>query len=583
MPTSTESWSPGGSVSDARVIGRDAGPTAIARTNWNYADVWELIAREQPDRPALVHGDRVVDWARFDREADGVAQWLLGLGLERHDVVALCLRNRPEYLIATFGCMKVAVVPANTNVRYTEEELHALWSQVDVRTVIYDAVSAGAVEPLIDRLPQVRGWLRVPIPGIAAGDPRVSSWPEVAALDSGGPARPAVRGRSGDDPYVLFTGGTTGLPKGVLWRQDDLFTLLNRTVQTPWDEGAGLVGIADRLRAGAARSPRLVVAAPLMHGLGALTSISALATAGTVVTLTGASYSATEFLDTVESVAATQATIVGDAMAGPMLRAIEDDPSRWTLDSLRVLLSSGTGWTAAIKHAIAQRFPRIRCVDVLGATEAIGVASAVTTTGHSAGSTGRFVLGPDAGVVDAQRRPVVPGSGMPGRVVVRGRAPIGYLGDQTTTTATFFEVAGERWTLLGDWATVEADGTIQLLGRGSSVINTGGEKVFPDEVEHALRACTGVLDAAVVGVAHPRLGQQVVALVVTEPGHRFDAAALRERLRADLAGFKVPRVVHAVDALGRATNGKLDRPALERRAAELTTIVADRGVASHAR
>jgi acyl-coenzyme A synthetase/AMP-(fatty) acid ligase len=259
-------------------------------------------------------------------------------------------------------------------------------------------------------------------------------------------------------------------------------------------------------------------------------------------------------------------SIVGDAFAKPILRALDERPNGWDISSLRVIVSSGVIWAAETKAGLLRHNERLIMVDSLGSSEAIGMASN-TTTADSAGQTARFALGPNTKVLTEDGREVQAGSGERGRVALRGRTPIGYYKDEAKTAATFVVHDGVRWSIPGDWAEVEADGTLRLYGRGSQCINTGGEKVYPEEVEEALKLHPSVLDAAVVGLPDERFGEAITALVELEPGATFDEAAVIAHVKERLAHYKAPKRIHLIDTIGRAPNGKLDYKRLKAEAA----------------
>lgn len=524
-------------------------------SDWNFADVWEVIAEARPAWPAQVQGDRCYSWAEFDRRADGVAAGLIDAGLGHQAKVAQYLYNAPEYLESVFGAWKAGMVPVNTNYRYGDEELAYLWDNADVEAVVFHGCFAERVERLRPRLPAIRLWLWVddatcPCPQWAM------PYTDIAEASGPGQRTRGRWGRSGDDLFLLYTGGTTGLPKGVMWRQDDLFAIFNRTGRVRYPEDGDLDTVRVQLLTLDRTPVRLIPCPPLMHGSGTFTAFSALSSAGCIVVLEGRRFSAIEVLDTVERERVTELTIVGDAFARPLLAALDAEPERWDLSSLWLIVSSGAMWSAESKAGLVKHIPRLLCVDTLGSSEAVGVASS-RSSGSRAVATGDFVLGPDARVVDESGRDVPAGSGQVGMIAVRGRMPIGYYKDPEKTARTFVTIDGHRWSVPGDFATVEADGSVRLLGRGSVCVNTGGEKVFPEEVEEVLKLHPSVRDAAIVGVPDERFGEAVVA-VVEPAGAVVDAPILIAHVKERLAHYKAPRHVLVVETVGRADNGKVD-------------------------
>ncbi|MGI5328581.1 AMP-binding protein [Actinomadura nitritigenes] len=509
-------------------------------TGWNYADVLEAVARAHPERPALVHGDHRLTWAEFDDRASRLAAVLEAGGLRPGDVVAEYMRNGTEYLETFLAASKAALAPMNTNHRYIEEELVQVWADADVKAVVYDAEFRPRVEAVRHRLPGVRIWLETGAP-----------YEEALA---GHEPRPHGGGRP-DSLVLIYTGGTTGHPKGVMWRQDDLLSLLNSQNGRPIPDRAAPQAVAEHL-AGQRREVRSLVASPLMHGAGLFYAISALSAAGTVVTVPGASFDPRRLLDVLAAERAQGLAIVGDAFARPLLDALDAEPGRWDLSALRIVFSSGVIWSSPVKEGLLRHVPRARLLDGLGSSEASSIASTVSTPGDVA-DTATFRASDRAAVLHDDGTPATPGDGRIGRLAVTGWIPVGYLNDPDKSAEVFVEAAGRRWSVPGDLATLEADGRIRLLGRGSSCINTGGEKVFAEEVEEVLKTCPGVVDAAVLGVPDERFGSKVVALVVAA-GPPPGIGDLQAHVRARLAGYKVPREIALVASLDRGPNGKLD-------------------------
>ncbi len=523
---------------------------------WNFAHMWEAVADAVPDRVAQVQGGRHSLWRDFERRAGGVAAALLASGLRRQDKVALYLHNAPAYLESAFAAMKAGLVPVNTNYRYTGDELIHLWTDSDAAAVVFHGAFAPQAEAVRSRCPGVRAWLFVE-DGTGACPPWAIDYEAAAA--SARPPAAAPWGRTGDDQVLIYTGGTTGLPRGVMWRQHDLF-LASNTTGDPEDADYGHV----RRRLDGAKPPIGLPAAPLMHGTGFVFAATILNRGGTVVTLLETSFDVASLLDTIVREGVTDVCIVGDAFCRPMVDALDQEPGRWNLGHLKVVSSSGMAWSPGVKQRLLVHAPEALLIDFLNASEASGMGRALTSSRRKDGA-GRFQLGRNACVLGDDGRPLRPGAGVPGRLAVRGHIPLGYYKDPGKTAATFPVVDGVRYAVPGDLATVEIDGAITLLGRGSTCINTGGEKVFPEEVEDALRACPGVRDAVVVGVLHARFGQMVAAAVEMADDAAWDEASLLDALRLRLAGHKIPRATMPVNTVGRGPNGKADRPEVTRR------------------
>jgi 3-oxocholest-4-en-26-oate---CoA ligase len=528
----------------------------VIDTGWNFADVFEILADRIPDALAQRQGDRSTTWAEFDRRADGIAAALLAAGALEQDKVAQYLYNGPEYLESTFGAWKAGLATVNTNYRYTADELVYLWDNGDVVAVIFHGAFASQIEQVRPRLPRIHTWVWVddgsgPIPEWA------TSYEQAASSTPGRTSGPW--GRSGDHLMLLYTGGTTGMPKGVMWRQDDLFGALDSANKKRMPPEQDLEAASARV---AKPGPRNLPAAPLMHGTGLFNALSNLIVGGSVITMEGRHFDPVELLDTIETQQVNSMSIVGDAFAKPILRALDAEPDRWDISTLRVIVSSGVMWSSESKAGLLRHNPRLIMVDALGSSEAIGMATNTTTadtvSSGGGGGTAKFALGPNTRVVTEDGRDVVPGSGELGRVALRGYTPIGYYKDEAKSASTFQMIDGARYSIPGDWAEVEADGTVKLLGRGSQCINTGGEKVYPEEVEEVLKLHPSVIDAAVVGVPDERFGQAVTALVEAHPGATIDEAEVIAHVRTKLAAYKAPKRIIEVASIGRAANGKLD-------------------------
>jgi acyl-CoA synthetase (AMP-forming)/AMP-acid ligase II len=484
------------------------------------------------------------------------------LGVAEQDKVAQYLWNGPEYLESMFAIFKAGLVPVNTNYRYADDELLYLWDNADAVAVVFHGTFADRVEVLRNKLPKVKGWIWV--------DDGSGPCPEWAIPYEDAAKATAERamgpwGRSGDHINMLYTGGTTGMPKGVMWRQADLFFSFN---QSALGVKHGDEPDLDAVRASLlAPGPVHLPACPLMHGTGMFTSMGAFDSGGSVVTLVGRTFDAAEFLDAVQANKVNTTAIVGDAFAKPILRALEEHPGRWDISSLLAVISSGVMWSEETKQGLLRHHGAMLLVDAFSSSEALGMGQSVSSGGGTA-KTAKFALGDNARVIDEDGNDVQPGSGVIGRVAVKGVTPVGYYKDPDKSAATFLVIDGDRYSVPGDYATVEADGTLKLLGRGSVCINTGGEKVYPEEVEEVLKTHPAVRDAVAVGVPDEKWGEAICALVEPHEGLEVDEADVIAHVKARLSAYKAPKRVLAVDTIGRAPNGKVDYKRLKSEATE---------------
>ncbi len=532
-------------------------------TIWCYADIWELIAAEQPDRAAVIQGDRILSWRQFDREADSLAAAMVEAGAGRQAKVACYLHNSPEYLTATFAAYKAGMVPFNVNYRYGHDELAYLLDNADAEVVVFDAEFASKLEPLRERLPAVKLWVSV-------GEP-TPAWArdmeDITAADAPHPYR-APWGRSPDDELFIYTGGTTGMPKGVMWRQKDLFAASNYYANPT----LGIPPLEDPADAASRAAIHgrgvLLLAPPLMHATALISAFTGLCGGDAIVLLPSRKFNAVELLDELARTEATRFVVVGMPFCTPILEALDANPGRWPLPKLRAIGSSGAMWPYENKQGLLSHLPHISLADSYGASEAFGMGQSISTAGGEV-QTAKFVIGEDVALFTEDGRRVEPGSGERGRIALAGPMPQGYYKDPEKTARTFPIIEGRRWSMPGDWATVEPDGTLNVLGRGSQCINTGGEKVFPEEVEESLKRHEAVRDAAVVGLPDPRFGETITALVELIPGAVEPGIdELKTWVRSQLADYKAPRRVLVVESIHRSPNGKLDYKTLKARALE---------------
>ncbi len=530
----------------------------------NVAALHEAIAAEVPDRDCIVWRDRSLSWADVTDRTRRLAAVLraAGLGLRPgadpdsatapgwespHDHVALYLHNGNEYLEGMLGAWKARCAPINVNYRYVAAELAYLLRDSRAAAVVFHGAFAPVLGEVLPDLPGVRLLLQVDDESEADLLPGAQRYED--ALAAAEPAAPAPAGLSPDDRYVLYTGGTTGMPKGVLWRQADFLA----TCLGVKGEAGDLVAAA-RQREGL----RTLPSAPFMHGAAHWNAISALMSGGTVVIQDDPTRLVpADVLGTCERERVTALQIVGDPFARPLLD--ETDRGDYDLSHLRLLLSGGATLSRPVKERLVERLPQLRIVDVLGSSET--GRQAVTQDDRRSGPVaGAFEPSPSAVVLsDDKTRRLAPGTGETGWLAQRGRVPLGYLGDEAKTRATFPVIDGERHAVSGDRVRLLADGRIEFLGRESVTINTGGEKVFAEEVEQVLTAHPAVRDAVVVGRASERWGQEIVAVLSARDGAaRPTDEELRAHCHQALAGYKAPKAFRWVETVRRSPAGKPD-------------------------
>jgi 3-oxocholest-4-en-26-oate---CoA ligase len=540
----------------------------------NFATVLETVADVRADRTAVTCGDRSLAWEQLDERASRLASFLAGRGVGAQTRVAIALYNGIEYLESVFAILKAGAIPVNVNYRYQPEEMRHLFDDAQVAAVIFDA-SLGA------RVTQARArtrTLRTLVPLVQVGgapEAPVSCYERV--IETTGPLPRSERAAGG---WLMYTGGTTGQPKGVLTSHAWLYSVACangfRLIGEPVPDSLGeLRDATQRLSArddGSDPDDRdhrdhrddrdamvCLPAPPLMHATGMYTTLGALLASGRVVYLTGRSYDPDELARTVAEQRVDTVAIVGDVFARPLADALEraEQAGRpYDLSSLRRILSVGVTWSADVKLRLLRHGDFV-CRDLVAASEGGPFAVSETRRGDEA-ITARFTLLPGVRVVDEAGRDVVPGSGQIGMLAAPADDEIGYLGDDAKTAQTFRTFAGRRWVVPGDLASLEADGSVMFCGRGSRVINTGGEKVFAEEVEQVLIEHPGVRDALVVGLPDQHWGERVSAVVEPAGDGGLTADALVAHVARRLADYKKPRGIVFVPSIRRSPSGKAD-------------------------
>ena len=519
----------------------------------NLATAWEAISDEIPDSDALICGEGRRSWREYEDRAARLATALAAADLPLGANVGLALYNGMEYSEVQFGCFKQRVTPFNVNFRYTAKEFHSLLEGADAQALFFDYTLADAIDEIRGDLPKLR--LLVQVGGESTPD-WASSYESL--LVSSKPA-PRIE-RSPDDIWMLFTGGTTGNPKGVMWPHGNIIQTMKATyVGLKQAVPQTIPELLEAVRGIAAtgRVTRQLAAAPLMHGTSGIAALTTHMTGGAVITLEERSFSGAALFKCVEKNRATHLTIVGDAFSRPMLEALAEAKERgepYDISSIFLILSSGVMWSAPVKQALLSYSPRMRLLDSLGSSEGVGFAAKLESDPDKA-TTASFSLGEFTKVISDDGKEVAAGSGERGRLALGGPLPTGYYNDPKKSEETWPTIEGRRYSIPGDYATVEKDGTIILLGRGSACINSGGEKIYPEEVEEALKLHPAVADCNVVGVPDERWGQAITAVVqLNDP--TIEDQVLIQSVKESLAAYKAPKHIVRVDLLKRQANGK---------------------------
>ena len=523
-----------------------------------YASVWEKNSDVIPDKIALICGDNEVTWREYDQRAAKLATLLTNAGLGDDSKVGLYLHNSNEYLESQYSVFKIKGVPINVNYRYKEEELIYLLENSDSEAIFYQSCYAEQIASIKDKLPKVKLYIQV--------DDKTNETLDFAqdyesAISE---CQPMERQeRSEDNIYMLYTGGTTGMPKGVMYQHGGHLKGMLNTAGAwgliPVQEKIDVDSVALEVKklADEYRLPISIPACPLMHGTGMwLGAIIPHLVGGTVVTLPNLGFDPDGLLKEVEKRKANNIVIVGDAFAKPIMDALdkaESEGSPYNLESINTVISSGVMWSSEVKQGLLKHHDMV-LVDAMGSTEG-GMGSSRASRDNPA-ETAKFVLNPGVIVITDEGELVEPGSDKTGKIGTSGLVPLGYFKDEKKSAETFKEFQGVRYSFPGDYAKVEADGTITLLGRGSNCINTAGEKVYPEEVEEAIKRNDDIFDCLVVGLQDDRFGQKVVALASFQEGREIQEQDLIAFTREHLAGYKLPKQVLFVDEVMRAPNGK---------------------------
>ena len=520
----------------------------------NIADLAEHAIDAVPDRVALICGDDQITYAGLEEKANRLAHYLISHGVKKDDKVGLYCRNRIEIVIAMLGIVKAGAILVNVNYRYVEGELRYLFDNSDMVALVHERQYAERVANVLPETPNVKTILVIDDDS-SVPTQTYQSYGGVEfyhAIAEGSPERDFGT-RSADDIYLLYTGGTTGFPKGVMWRHEDIYRVL--LGGTDFATGEFVADEYDHAKQAAAGPPMIrFPIPPMIHGATQSATWMALFTGGTVVL--SPEFDAGEVWRAIEHHKVNLLFFTGDAMARPLLDSLES--SERDLSSLFLLSSTAALFSPSLKERFLELLPNRVITDSIGSSETGFGGTSVVAKGQSGGGGPRVTIDKRTVVLDDDGNEVVPGSGVRGILAKRGNIPVGYFKDEKKTAETFRTINGVRYAIPGDYAQVEADGTVTMLGRGSVSINSGGEKIYPEEVEGALKGHPDVFDALVVGVPDPRFGQHVAAVVAPRKGRHPTLAELDAFVRTEIAGYKVPRSLWIVDEVKRSPAGKPD-------------------------
>lgn len=526
----------------------------------SWATLWEALADAQPDHVAVIVGEHRLTWRSLDDRASRLAGLLADAGVGHGEAVGQLMYNCPEYLESAYAAFKIRASTVNVNYRYKAAEIVHVLSDSKATALVFHAAFRDVVDEARRSLPGLRLLVQVGdevplLPGAVHYE---------SSLDERSPM-PRIE-RSGSDSLLLYTGGTTGLPKGVVWSHRGLFGALAFTgyaslgldvPESPTDVARVAVDLKN-----SGRGPVNMTAPPLMHGTAMFLAFSTFVLGGTVVLLSGRRFDASELLGLVQRERVSQISIVGDAFARPIIAELERADDRgepYDLTSLGRIVSTGATLSSESKRSLMSRATNALVLDMIGASEGGPFAVSMTMPGQDPGDTAKFTATPNTVLFDdIDWTPVPFGSGRPGVLAAAGPMPDGYFGDPERTARTFRNIDGVRYSVPGDYAMIDADGTVHLLGRGSVCINTGGEKVYPEEVEVAARQHPEVIDCVAVGLPDDRFGEIVGLVVSRSSGSTLDEASLVGHVKTLIADYKAPRRVVFVDEVYRSPSGKAD-------------------------
>ena len=528
----------------------------------HLATIWEHISDLVPNELACISGDEKKTWSEYEKTSARIASFLNKRGVKKDTKVGLYLFNCSEYLTSQFAIMKVMGVPINVNYRYQSDELVYLFDNSDSEVVFFHESYSDQVKQVYKKLPGVKTWIQ--IGGVK--DTEIDgcfSYEEI--ISSNDPMERIVRDE--DNIYMIYTGGTTGMPKGVMYNHGEFSVAMYGGLKSQGYEVPDMrfrKNIKDLKEIIIKKSKsndltRCLIACPLMHGTGMfLGGFMTHCLGGSIITIPEIGLNPEKILSEISTTGANNLVIVGDAFAKPLLRELDAGKEKaepYDISSLNIIISSGVIWSAEVKQGILEHHD-VKLFDSMGSSEG-GMASSVSSRKKSV-KTAKFKINPDVIVLGDDGAIVEPGSGIRGLVGTSGMVPQGYYKDPVKSAQTFKEVHGKRYSFPGDYALVEEDGSITLLGRGSNCINSAGEKIYPEEVEEALKLNINIDDVLVVGVDDEKFGQKVVAVASFNDGMGIEEHALREETKKHLSSYKVPKNIKFVDKVNRAPNGKAD-------------------------
>ena len=525
--------------------------------NLDFASVWETISDIIPDNDALICGEEVVSWKEYDLRSSKIATALSEAGLSSNSKAGLYLNNSNEYLICQNAIFKVGGCPINVNYRYVEEELIYLLENSDSEAVFYHACYGERIKRISNSLPNIKVWIEI-------SDGTKSQFNDCLHYENLiAEMNPMDRiYRDPETIYMLYTGGTTGMPKGVMYKQGEFLVYLFRTLKAMgYDVPEDLNNLTERIKEQDKENNfiKSLVGCPLMHGTGMwLGAFLPLNLGGTVITTPNLGFDANQLWSQVEDKGVTNIVIVGDAFAKPMLNALDiakNTGNPFDIESVRTIISSGVMWSEEVKNGLLEHHD-MQLMDTMGSTEG-GMGSSVSTRNNPP-KTAKFSINPGVIILADDGETLEPGSDKVGLIGTSGLVPEGYYKDEKKSAQTFKEIEGVRYSFPGDYAKYEQDGTITLLGRGSNCINSAGEKIYPEEVEEAIKRNDEVFDCLVVGLPDEKFGQKVIAVVSLVKDADISETKLIEATREFIAGYKLPKGIIFKDVVQRAPNGKAD-------------------------